>query len=216
MPRQNRVTPFGRFEASPARGLLMGNRGILQKVAGGPLRSHAGKAWISCCLTWRQNRVVLDSPRHYTPLFFHDEAVALAAGHRPCALCRRDAYTAFRHAFSRSQGFDRETPAGAKAMDAILHQQRSGKAGGIRMALQDLPDFSFFTLPAHPETALLWHRNHAFAWSHHGYGDPTAIRKQTVVRVLTPGVMLGVLRAGYRPLVPGVPAGGDEETEVGG
>lgn len=29
MPRQNRVTPFSDFEASPARGLFMSNRGIL-------------------------------------------------------------------------------------------------------------------------------------------------------------------------------------------
>jgi hypothetical protein len=32
--RQNRVTPFGQFEATPARGLLMGNRGILHDDQG--------------------------------------------------------------------------------------------------------------------------------------------------------------------------------------
>ncbi len=34
-------------------------------------------------------------PGLYTPLFFHDEAVALAAGHRPCAECRQDRYDGF-------------------------------------------------------------------------------------------------------------------------
>jgi len=31
-------------------------------------------------------------------VFFLDDAVALAAGHRPCGLCRRDAYRAYRDA----------------------------------------------------------------------------------------------------------------------
>ena len=35
-------------------------------------------------------------PGRWTALFFHDEAVALAAGHRPCALCRRAAYQRYR------------------------------------------------------------------------------------------------------------------------
>jgi len=36
------------------------------------------------------------TPGHYTSLFFLDEATALAAGHRPCAECQRERFTAFR------------------------------------------------------------------------------------------------------------------------
>jgi hypothetical protein len=36
------------------------------------------------------------TPGHYTELFFLDGATALAAGHRPCAQCRRDRFNAFR------------------------------------------------------------------------------------------------------------------------
>ncbi len=43
-------------------------------------------------------------PHHYTVLFFHDEAVSLAAGHRPCALCRREAYDAYRNALADHDG----------------------------------------------------------------------------------------------------------------
>ncbi len=41
------------------------------------------------------------SRRSWTELFFLDEAVALAAGHRPCFLCRREAATEFRSYWSR-------------------------------------------------------------------------------------------------------------------
>jgi len=36
--------------------------------------------------------VPLARPNRWTPIFFLDDAVALAAGHRPCATCRRDMY----------------------------------------------------------------------------------------------------------------------------
>ena len=34
-------------------------------------------------------------PGRFTELFFLDEATAFAAGHRPCALCRREDYDRF-------------------------------------------------------------------------------------------------------------------------
>ncbi|MEZ5867808.1 MAG: hypothetical protein R3D46_04795 [Defluviimonas denitrificans] len=44
---------------------------------------------------WKGNRQPLEEPIAGTPLFFMDEAVALAAGHRPCADCRRTDYDRF-------------------------------------------------------------------------------------------------------------------------
>ena len=43
-------------------------------------------------------RVGLARPGRWTPLFFLDDAVALAAGHRPCGECRYTAYRAYRDA----------------------------------------------------------------------------------------------------------------------
>ena len=42
--------------------------------------------------------------RHYTELFFLDEATALAAGHRPCAECRREDFQRFQVAWRDAVG----------------------------------------------------------------------------------------------------------------
>ena len=90
MPLQNRVTPTGEIVADPGRGLLMGNRGCLH----GPDRRLGvarwrSKLWICCVLDWKGVRRDPMPPGRWTALFFLDEATALAAGHRPCAYCRR-------------------------------------------------------------------------------------------------------------------------------
>ena len=56
-------------------------------------------------------------PGRFTELFFLDEATALAAGHRPCALCRRADYEHLRACgLSRARGAD--------AIDDRLHAER--------------------------------------------------------------------------------------------
>ena len=97
MPLQNRVTPFGEIVVSAARGTLMGNRGCLhdaeRRLTG---RRWTTRAWVTCALSFNGRRRQLMTPGFYTELFFLDEATALAAGHRPCAECRRSAYRAFK------------------------------------------------------------------------------------------------------------------------
>jgi len=96
MPLQNRVSPFGDLIAVPERGLVYGNRGCLHDSYGKIRRHHDGRRWIACRLSFRgRHRVPLLRPGGYTELFFLDEATALAAGHRPCALCRRADYDRF-------------------------------------------------------------------------------------------------------------------------
>ena len=90
MPLQNRVTPLGELVAATERGLVYGNRGCLHDEDGRIRRSYAGKRWIACRLEFRGwLRRPLLQPGKFTELFFLDEATAFAAGHRPCALCRR-------------------------------------------------------------------------------------------------------------------------------
>jgi len=97
--RRNRVDPWGDLHAHPARGLFTGNRGCLVDDERRLVRHHRSSTlWIACLLRFRDWRHPLDEPHIWTPLFFLDDAVALAAGHRPCATCRRADYVAYRDA----------------------------------------------------------------------------------------------------------------------
>src|ERR1051326_3974607 len=95
MPLRNRVTPFGEIVAIPARGTLMGNRGILHDAQRNVVRDWQVRRWIACRLEFRGRHRAVMQPRHYTELFFVDEAAALADGHRPCAECRFEDYHKF-------------------------------------------------------------------------------------------------------------------------
>src|SRR6516164_9070003 len=86
-PLQNRVTPFGDVVAISQRGLYIGNRGIIHDPATKTLlgRRWTTKAWLVCVLDYKGRRRELMGGRSWTELFFLDEAVALAAGHRPAS-----------------------------------------------------------------------------------------------------------------------------------
>jgi hypothetical protein len=93
MPSRTALTPLGDLVADPGRGLVYGNRGCLHDDQGRIRRHHNGKRWIACRLEFRGwLRRPLLQPGRFTELFFLDGATALAAGHRPCALCRRADY----------------------------------------------------------------------------------------------------------------------------
>ena len=122
-PLQNRVTPFGDVVAISQRGLYIGNRGIIHDPATKTLlgRRWTTKAWLVCVLDYKDRRRELMAGRSWTELFFLDEAVALAAGHRPCFFCRRADAQAFRAAWGKARGG--EAPL-APEIDAILHKER--------------------------------------------------------------------------------------------
>ncbi len=101
VPLQNRVTPLGELIAHPARGLVYGNRGCLHDADGRIRRRYQVRRWIACRLEFRgRRRSPLMQPGRYTELFFLDDATALAAGHRPCAECRREDYDRFTSALA--------------------------------------------------------------------------------------------------------------------
>lgn len=104
MPLQNRVTPFGDIVAIPQRGMFMGNRGIIHDPATKTLlrKRWSNKAWIICTCSYKNHHREVMATQSWTELFFLDEAVALAAGHRPCFACRRDPAEAFRLAWSNA------------------------------------------------------------------------------------------------------------------
>src|ERR1700679_234101 len=149
-PFRNRVTPMGDLEAIPLRGAWTGNRGILH-VGPDIVRFHASDLWITCALEFRGRWREQWRPGRYTYLFFHDEAVSFAAGHRPCAECRRAAYDDYRGAWA--EGLGDEVPS-AKAMNQQLHGERIVRGTHRRRLPQlpwaDLPDGAFVLLDESP------------------------------------------------------------------
>ncbi len=148
MPRQNRVTPFGDIIATPERGTFMGNRGVLHDEGGHVKRAWQVKRWLVCVLAFRGRKRQVMAPGHYTELFFLDEATALAAGHRPCAECRRERFNAFRQAWrsARPAAAGKPLPT-ADEMDTRLHAERVGPGRSKRLyqaSLDELPNGAFF------------------------------------------------------------------------
>ncbi len=143
VPLPNRVDPYGDLHAVSERGTLTGNRGCLVDDAGRFVRHHRGTLWIACRTRFRGRRVGLTRPRRWTPLFFLDDAVALAAGHRPCGECRRGAYLAYRDGVSAAAG--RPLLAGDLNRRLTAERLRPG-SGRVRAADRrtwtgtDLPD----------------------------------------------------------------------------
>jgi hypothetical protein len=193
VPLQNRVTPLGELVADPARGLVYGNRGCLHDASGRIRRRVNGKRWIACRLEFRGwQRGALMQPGRFTELFFLDEATALAAGHRPCALCRREDYNRFT-AFWRAL-HDGET--GADTIDARLHAERLGPHRQVPFG--DLPDAAFVV---HEGAAKLVHGDRLLEWTPAGYTRQSARPRSTAV-VITPPSLVALLRAGWDPSVP--------------
>lgn len=195
MPLPSRVSPFGELFASPARGLLMGNRGGRLHDAARRLtaRRWTSKQWICCKLAFNgRHRAVWGDG--YTELFFLDEVTALAAGHRPCFECRRKDAGHFARLFAKG-----DNRASAAAMDRALHAERlDRKAKRLhRLALDALPDGAMVALAG---AAFARSGNRLLPWSAAGYGEPKPLPDVRDIDVLTPPSILGVLARGYRPL----------------
>ena len=200
MPLQNRVTPLSELVADPARGLVYGNRGCLHDADGRIRRRYNGTRWIACRLQFRgRHREALQQPCRYTELFFVDEATAFAAGHRPCAECRREDYDRLSQIWSRLHPGE----IGADAIDARLHRERvdtdSRAQRRHETAIDDLPDG---TLVLHESEPFLVLGRQLRRWTPAGYAErvPRPVRGDATV--LTPPSLVAVLLDGWQPVVP--------------
>ncbi|HEU0191830.1 MAG TPA: hypothetical protein VFR17_11275 [Mycobacterium sp.] len=193
-PARNRVTPRGDIIAVAGRGAWMGNRGRLHEGRGTRdiVRNHQTKAWITCLLEFNGWRAPQWAPNHYTPLFFTDEAVALAAGHRPCAECRRADYNTFRRAWTETHG---GTPPYAKEMDAQLHRERTDETE-LRLPWDTLADGVFVDTRDGPAVII---GDHLAVWDERNYAYHRQLPRPVIglASVLTPPSTVAVLRAGY-------------------
>lgn len=205
--RCNRVTPFGTREAVAERGLFMGNRGNLRRPDG-TLKVWHARGWVCCLTSFRGRRLELDAPGRYTPLFFMDEAVALAAGHRPCGECRHADYQAFKAAWRRAFDMPVDAPLPVAQIDRALHaaRVRHGRQVLSRAPLRALPTGTFVTCDGAPDHALLVREGQLHRWSHAGYGPAPWPGADAQVTVLTPAPTGAVLRAGYRPRLADIAA----------
>ena len=196
-PLQNRVLPNGDIVAIPARGTLTGNRGIIHRpdrVLGKSRWSH--HAWICCTLDWQGRKRAPLTGRKWTELFFLDEAVAFAAGHRPCGYCRRDAYTAFKTAWSAAWGIK----ASAKDMDKALHQARIIPRQKRQQTYQaEISDLPHGTMIRHGDQTYLLTSDQMHLYAPTGYLRAVARPKGGQTTVLTPCPTVAVLAAGYSP-----------------
>ena len=199
MTLRNRVTPLGELVAEPGRGLVYGNRGCLHDADGTIRRRFAVRRWIACRLAFRGwHRSPLLQPGRFTELFFLDEATAFAAGHRPCALCRRQDYRAL---VARWEVLHRAQH-GADAIDEQLHAERLTSSAGERrlhrLGYDDLPDGTFVL---HDGIPKLVHGTTLRTWSTAGYRATTA-RPRGDAAVITPPSLAAVLAQGWDGAVP--------------
>lgn len=200
MPYQNRVAPTGDLHGVSNKGTLMGNRGIIHDDEGTIIRTHAHQNWVTCALHYKGRKQALMAPGRYTQLFFLDEATALAAGHRPCATCRRDRYRSFVDAWNEVHGGPQDGRSVPQTIDRVLHAARISRRREkvtFRSKLTDLPTGTIIAGEDHP--ILLWHG--AFLrWSFSGYQDADA-KPPEEVTVLTPEHLVALYAAGWAPEV---------------
>lgn len=199
MPLQNRVDPSGRLFANPSKAAtLMGNRGCLHDGNKNVVRERTSlKRWISCTLEPRFDDRTPMQRGWYTELFFLDEATALAAGHRPCPQCRREAYKRFRAAWLAA-GLS-ETVS-AVVMDKALDAERRG-AQRTTVKPASLPDGAMVRQPGDGSFYLVYRGRH-FPWSFSGYGPAsTSTGESSSLELVTLPAMLKILTAGYVPTI---------------
>ncbi|MCP4315697.1 MAG: hypothetical protein GY789_06665 [Hyphomicrobiales bacterium] len=201
MPLQNRVSPSGRIERHPARGLMMGNRGgRMHDAASRALtkRRWASKRWIICVTEFRGRHRQVMSPDNYTELFFLDEVTALAAGHRPCFECRNADAKTYAAAFPSG-------PRPADDMDDRLHVERC--VSGRPQTTINRNDVEIL-----PAGAMIASGDDCFAicadcllhWNYNGYTRLSDAQREDILArgrlvLLTPPSTVAALRNGYVP-----------------
>lgn len=187
MPLPNRVDPFGTRHAVPDRGHWFGNRGLLHNDRGEFVREWKVKRWIICELEFKGRHRKLLQPGQYTELFFMDEATALAAGHRPCMECRREAAKQY----LELSGFKR-----VGELDDQLHSERYGAKPLVDP--RALPDGIMVEVE---ESAFVVKSGRLYRWTFKGYDEsPTSADKAVL---LTPPTTTEVIKRGYEVQIQG-------------
>lgn len=143
-------------------------------------RRWATRHWISCELHYK-NWHHEPMGKGYTSLFFLDEVTALAAGHRPCFMCRNAEAKAFLKG-RKVEEFDR-----------ALHAERLSRHEAETSSLPAGAVVEYngaFHAVRHGEL---------LRWSHAGYDAARKIPEGETLRLLTPPLIVQILQRGYEP-----------------
>jgi hypothetical protein len=181
----------------------MGNRGILHNDAREIVAQWRLKRWITCRLSFKDRYRRVFTPHRYSELFFLDEATAFAAGHRPCAECRRQRYNEFREAWSLANpAVSKGETLRADDFDRQLHLQRALRGGGKQSYLSHLSRLPSGAFIDRQGVAYLWWNRSLYPWTFAGYGTPISNpARGEAVRVLTPASIVAVFGQGFIPQV---------------
>ena len=123
----------------------------------------------------------------------------MAAGHRPCAECRRERYIVFKDAWKRANAPEASEAPLASEMDALLHPSRINHRGEkvtYEAALDSLPDGCFVRIEGF--SYLLW-KTALLLWSPEGYVKKDQRPSSCIVTVLTPEPVVRCILHGYAP-----------------
>lgn len=181
----------------------MGNRGIIHDAKTKTLltRRWQHRAWICCVLSFKGHQHPIMGPSAYTELFFIDEATALAAGHRPCAYCRRTQFNAFKAAWLKAKPLDGDTFLRAPEIDRTLHRERVTRKREKVTYVDRLDDLPNGVMVVGCGRALLISGDSVFPWTPYGYQEPLPRPKDVRFAVLTPRSTVQAIAAGYVPMV---------------
>lgn len=186
--------------------MFTGNRGCLVNDSERVVRHHRGQLWIVCLAEFRDWRVQLARPGQWTPVFFLDDAVALAAGHRPCGLCRREAYESYRDAVTRADGLDR--PLSAEDLNRRLASERLRPGRGLERAtdrllwsaeIDRLPLGTVIVDRDRRPQLLLEDCQLSFTFA--GWNRPVRRPRSGQVQILSPPTSVAALSYGYSPVL---------------
>ncbi len=196
MPKQNRVTPFGKIITTTARGTLMGNRGTLHNAQQEIIKLYDGSRWIYCQLKFKDYQHPIMEPNKRTALFFLDEATAYAAGHRPCGFCQRKRQDEFLKLWQQAN--PELASLSIKEIDKHLHAERVDKNKQKITyfdQLANLPVGTFIALENQPYVVLA---DELRLWQPGGYTTCLPRPANQQVEVLTPRSMVRTLAQGFK------------------
>ncbi|MBA3605472.1 MAG: hypothetical protein H0W46_05765 [Acidimicrobiia bacterium] len=206
MPRRNRVDPWADLHAVAARGMFTGNRGCIVDGHERVVRHHATRLWIACVTSFGDRRYPLARPNRWTPIFFLDDAVALAAGHRPCGFCRRADHHTYRDAVTAGVGAP--GPLLASELDRRLAGERLRRGRGLdrasdrrlwSAAVRSLPSGTVVVPTGGHPHLLLDHELRPFTFV--GWGAPAPRPPSGKITVLTPPTSVLALANGFTPVL---------------
>jgi hypothetical protein len=198
MAESNRVNPFGEILAIDQRGLFIGNRGCIHRDHA-IVRPWKEKRWIVCDLEHNGWVAPKWQPNRWTALFFWDEAVAFAAGHRPCSLCRHEAFVRWMDAWQLATG-DRPK---VVPVDQVMHADRVGDNKQQRHHRAEWAQVPVGVFALVDDLPMLVLDDRLVPWLplEQGYGASIARPTGGEATLITPRSTVAVLNHGYRPVI---------------